>query len=190
MRRIGLVIALLAIVVSQAVGVGPAGALTTTYTGAINAADPTMPVVAISTPTCTTQLVTPVHYEVTELDDIITGTHTFTLTSTPDGFASIYIYENSFDPNDGVTNCIAASNAADPIVLTLELTEGTTYFVVVFDDQFTQVGGDYELVVESPDPPPTTTTSTTSTTIATTTTTEAPQATAAPAGVTRPRFTG
>lgn len=187
-------VALTAIILmfGQTVGLGSAHALTTTYTGTINSEDPQMAVVSISTPNCGEQLVTLVNYEVISLPDPIGGTHMFSLTST-DGFASMYLYEGSFDPENGAENCVAGNNGVDPIELTYEVVGGTPYFVVVFDDQFAQPGGDYTVIIESPDPPPTVpTTEEPPVTEPTTppTSEEVAPASAAPAGSTRPRFTG
>jgi hypothetical protein len=187
-------IALTAVVLlfGQSLGLGSASALTTTYTGTIDSTDPEMEVVTISPPNCGTQASTLVHYEVIEIPDPIGGPHVFSMTST-DGFASLYLYEGSFDPENGAENCVAGDNGADPVGFEYELLDGTPYFVVVFDDQFAQTGGSYELVIDSPDPPPTVpTTEEPPVTEPTTppTSEDVAPATAAPAGATRPRFTG
>ncbi|MDP9495333.1 MAG: hypothetical protein M3P87_08840 [Actinomycetota bacterium] len=154
--RIGLVVAMVG--AGLMVGTATASALTNTYTGTINTSDPTMPVVGISTPVCTTQLVTPVHYDVIELLHPLPGIHSFAMTSTgtTPGFASAYLYEGSFDPTNPLENCVAADNGADPVEITYDFLRGTPYFLVVFDDQFAQPGGDYEVVEQTPNPSPST----------------------------------
>jgi hypothetical protein len=134
-------------------GTGTSNALTATYTGTITTADPTMPVVLITTPVCVSQAVFPVHYQVIEFPHPLPGTHSFSMTST-NGFASAYLYEGSFDPSNPLENCVAADNGADPIEITYDFLRGTPYFLVVFDDQFAQAGGDYEVVEQIPDPDP------------------------------------
>ena len=151
--RFGLALAMVGAALMM--GTGTSNALTNTYTGTITVADPTMPVVAISTPVCTTQLVFPVHYQVIEFLHPLSGTHSFAMTST-DGFASAYLYEGSFDPTNPLENCVAADNGADPVEITYDFLRGTPYFLVVFDDAFAQAGGDYEVVVQTPDPAPST----------------------------------
>jgi hypothetical protein len=202
-RRYLLVLALLAILVSQGLGIGPASAIvTTTYTGAIDSTDPQMEVVFISDPECTGQGTTLVHYEVIEFDDPEPGTHTFDLSfANPPSNLSLYLYEGSFDPLDGFANCVAATNQGPTVgairtkTLTYDFLDNTPYFLVVFDDSFDQLGGDYTVVAQSPDPPPTTTTTTTTTlapttTAAPTTTTVARPAPVAAAVAARPAFTG
>jgi hypothetical protein len=152
-RLIRSVLPLALVSAALVIATGTSSALTDTYTGTITSDDPTMPVVAISTPVCTAQLTFPVHYQVIEFLRPLPGTHRFQMTST-DGFASAYLYEGSFDPINPLQNCVAADNGADPIEITYDFLRDTPYFLVVFDDQFAQPGGDYEVVVESPDPPP------------------------------------
>jgi hypothetical protein len=152
-RLTRLVIALVMVGAALMMGTGTSSALTNTYTGTITNADPTMPVVSISTPECVSQLVFPVHYQVIEFLHPLPGTHSIQMTST-DGFASAYLYEGSFDPTNPLENCVAADNGADPIEITYDFLRGTPYFLVVFDDQFAQPGGDYEVVVQTPDPLP------------------------------------
>ena len=135
-----------------AVGVSAVLAGSATFTGTLGAGDPTMPVVSISTPNCGTQLVTPVHYHTHTFTVDADGAYLITLVSTgvTPGFASMYVYAGSFDPNNGAVNCIAGSNIADPHNLSVALTAGVTYILVPFDDQFAQPGGDYTLNVSGP----------------------------------------
>lgn len=157
MRRFRrLTVSLAATAVMLILGAGSAGALTLTYTGTLSDEDPTMPVVTISPPNCTSQGVTPVHYDVIEFSHFVPGTYSFEVTSTGNtgtaDFASVYLYEGSFDPANGLQNCVAGDNAA-PKEITYDFLPDTPYFLVVFDDTFTQDGGDYEVVVDAPDPP-------------------------------------
>jgi hypothetical protein len=160
-----------------------------------------MPVVTISDPNCVAVSSTIIHYEVIPFDDPEPGTHTFELSfASPPSDLSMYLYENEFDPTDGLTNCVAGINdgtvvgAVETKVLTYDFLDNTPYFLVVFDDTFDQIGGDYTVVAQSPDPPPTTTTTTTTlaptTTAAPTTTTVARPAPVAAAVAARPAFTG
>jgi hypothetical protein len=135
------------------VSTATATAETRTYAGTITPESPTMPVVFISDPSCTGQGVFPVHYEVIDFPQAAPGTHTFTVTSTPGNFASAYLYEGSFDPSNPLENCVAASND-NPAVITYDLLAETPYFLVVFDDTFDQLGGDFEVVVDPAEPPP------------------------------------
>jgi hypothetical protein len=118
-------------------------------TGTIDAADPTMPVVFISSPNCTGQGVTPVHYEAQELRVDVSGTYEFIQISS-DGFASLYLMDAGFDPTAAFPNCLAADNGADPVGFTSTLTAGATYYAVPFDDTFAQLGGTYGLIVTGP----------------------------------------
>ncbi len=153
MRRSTRLLLVLAMVSSALVmSIGTSSAASDTFTGTITGDDPTMPVVTINTPVCVAEAVFPVHYQVIDFIRPLPGTHSFSMTSTPDGFASAYLYEGSFDPSNPLENCVAADNGADPIQITYDFLAGTSYFLVVFDDTFGQAGGDYEVNVESPDP--------------------------------------
>jgi uncharacterized repeat protein (TIGR01451 family) len=138
-----------------------AAAYTEVHTGTLDASDPSMAVVSINgtTDTCGTQGATLVHYDVIPFTPLTTGAHTFSLSSdlvpaTTFEFASLYLYEGSFDPTNATVNCVAADNDADPPtgdkIVTYTPTVGTPYFVVVFDDTFVQVGGSYELTIDAP----------------------------------------
>jgi hypothetical protein len=174
-----------------------AGAAVDTYSGVLDSSDPTMPLVAqISTPNCTGSAnIFDVHYEVIPFTNAVGGTYTFVEQPSTTAVIAMYVMEGSFDPDDPVPTCVAASNT-NPINLSFDFTEGTDYYVVIIDDTFDQLGGSWELEVTQPDPPTTTTTSTsTTTTSAPTTTTTAPASTSttaqpAAAQVTQPRFTG
>lgn len=151
-RRVAVVVASLVIVLAQGVGLGPAGAVVaTTYSGTLDDTDPTLRVVLLDTPECLdAQGTVDVHHDVIPLSDPVSGTHTFTVTPHT---VSLYVYEGSFDPSSPLENCVAGVNDGDPKRLTVDLTGGTPYFVVVFDDTTTQEGADYVLIVEAPDPP-------------------------------------
>jgi len=125
---------------------------TVTVNGTLGPPDPTMPVVAISTPNCTAQLVTPVQYEAIQVVVDVGGTYTFSQTSagSSPGFASLYLMNSGFNPAAAFPNCLAASNGADPLGFTFALVSGVTYFAVPFDDQFAQPGGPYTLTISGP----------------------------------------
>ena len=122
-----------------------AGALT--LTGTIDAADPDMPVVFISTPNCTGQGVSLVSFEARPIFVTASGTYTFSQTSAgaSPGFASLYLMSVNFDPDNGFPTCIAGSNGADPLGFAVPLVAGTQYYAVPFDDTFGQLGGTYVL---------------------------------------------
>ncbi len=117
--------------------------------GTIDASNPTMPVVFISTPNCTGPGASLVHYEAIPFSVDADGSYTIEVTS-DGGFASMYIYENSFDPANGFVNCIAADNSGNPVSVSESLTAGTSYFLVVFDDTFDQLGGNYSASFSGP----------------------------------------
>jgi hypothetical protein len=115
------------------------------------AGDPTMAVVSISTPNCTSQSSTQVHYDALPFTVSATGAYSFSAASTGGAgtLASIYIMNSGFNPAAALGNCIAASNngnAAGSIPTTLNnvnLTAGTQYYVVIFDDTFAQTTPGY-----------------------------------------------
>ncbi|MGQ9851174.1 MAG: PPC domain-containing protein, partial [Aggregatilineaceae bacterium] len=107
-----------------------------------------MPVVFISSPNCAGQGLFPVHYEATLFSVGASGVYTLDLTSTG-GFASFYLYAGSFDPANGMANCVAADNFA-PEQITYNLVQNSTYYVVVIDDGFAQSGGSYTVQFSGP----------------------------------------
>ncbi|MBE2269827.1 MAG: hypothetical protein IAE80_16440 [Anaerolinea sp.] len=116
-----------------------------TFTG-----DPTMPVVSISTPNCTSQGATPVRYDAYPFTVTATGLYNFSAASTGGAgtLASIYIMNSGFNPAAAFGNCIAASNngfaPGTPTTLNnVNLTAGTPYYLVIFDDTFTQTTPGY-----------------------------------------------
>jgi hypothetical protein len=133
----------------------PASADTRTKTGSINGADPQMGVVTIDgMETCGTQQATLVRYQIFPFTPVADGSHRFILQSDPLNFASLYLYEGSFDPDNGATNCVAGDNATDnpantKKIVEYDVTDGTHYFVVVFDDNVAATGGDFTLVIDA-----------------------------------------
>jgi hypothetical protein len=129
----------------------PVSAGTATLSGVLDASDPTMPVVFITPPNCAGQGVTPVHYEATVFSVGTTGVYTLSLTSTGpiNEFASFYLYAGSFDPGNGMANCVAADNST-PKQIAYNLVQNSTYYVVVIDDQFSQPGGNYTVQFSGP----------------------------------------
>lgn len=148
MRRLFVSLALSALVVAGGASAARAGAVAF-VTGTLDADDPVMPVVAISTPDCTAQLATPVHYEAHPFIVDVAGNYIFAMLS-DGGFASLYLMDSGFDPAAAFPNCLAGDNGADPIGFTEPLAADTLYFAVPFDDQFVQTGGSYALIAEGP----------------------------------------
>jgi hypothetical protein len=137
---------LLALLVSG----GSASAQALTVNGTINQDSPAMPVVFIITPNCTAQGASLVHYNSIPFTVTAGGDYTVSLTST-DNNASFYIYEIAFDPNDGLTNCIAGANSGTPKSVTEPLTAGVQYFAVPINDDFVQtLTIDYQLDFSGP----------------------------------------
>lgn len=117
--------------------------------GTINPGGPTLPVVFITTPNCTGQGVSPVLYVAHSFTVDADGVYNFSATSTG-GFASLYLFEGSFDPANPFPTCVAADNSGNPVTFSYPLTAGTRYFAVPFDDTFDQLGGDYSLTIDGP----------------------------------------
>ncbi len=132
-----------------AVGVSGVYAGTASISGTIDSTNPMLPVVFISTPNCTGQGASLVLYETVPFSVDADGSYTIDVVS-DGGFASIYLYENSHDPANGMTNCIAADNSGNPVSITSSLTAGRSYFLIVFDDTFAQVGGNYTASFSGP----------------------------------------
>lgn len=148
--------AALVAVLSGLTGFAPAEAGVATRSGSINANDPTMDVVTINgtTDTCTGQAATDVRFEVIPWTAPVGGTTEFRLTSTPGNVASFYVYDGPFDPTDGMQNCLAADNSVDTPAgektVTLNVQDGRTYRLVVFDDSFAQNGVSFTMDIEVP----------------------------------------
>jgi hypothetical protein len=121
-------------------------------TGVIDpATDPTMPVVSISTPNCVSQGATLVHYDVYPYVTTTAGDHIFTVTGTGT-LTSLYLFQDTFTPAAAFSTCIAASNQK-PATFTESLEAGRQYYLVVFDDTFTQLGTSYTLTIDGPNTP-------------------------------------
>lgn len=141
-------ITLLLIILSLTAGAVFAGSVS--FSGTF-AGDPTMAVVTISTPNCGSQGVTQVLYDAFPFTVTVTGAYSFSAASTGGSGtrASIYIMNSGFNPAAALGNCIAASNngnAAASIPATLNnvnLTAGTQYYVVIFDDSLSQTTPGY-----------------------------------------------
>jgi len=146
-RRLSLVF-LFTLVLSSGLVAAPASAGSASFSGTLNAADPTMPVVFISSPICTAQGVSPVAYESIQFSVDAAGVYTLDLTLT--GNLSMYLFAGSFNPAAAFPTCVAADNS-DPIQISYGLATGTTYFAVVFDDTAApQAGGTYSLTISGP----------------------------------------
>jgi hypothetical protein len=77
------------------------------------------------------------------------GDYTLALTS-PGGYASLYLFQATFDPTAPFPTCIAGDNSGNPVEFTEALTANVLYFAVPFDDTFAQVGGPYSLAISGP----------------------------------------
>lgn len=124
-----------------------ANGATRLITGTLAPGGPTMPVVIISTPTCLSQGATPVLYRAYSFTVDVGGTYTFTEPSTDS--LGLYVHAGVFNPANSFPTCIAASNV-NPTNLGVNLTPGTNYTVVVFDDHFAQPGISYSLTISGP----------------------------------------
>lgn len=137
----------------------PAGAATVVVDGEFDGTGPTMPVVGINQPDCIAQGVTPVEYHAYDIIEPVPGPNTITVTR-GSAMASMYLYEGSFDPDNGLENCVAGANDFEDDVDTIEyeFLPDTAYIIVVFDDSLEQLGGTYQLSYEDggadPTPPP------------------------------------
>jgi hypothetical protein len=129
--------------------VGPAFAGSASLSGTLTPGGATMPVVFISTPNCTGQGAAQVLYAQHKVTVDTTGVYDFSVSS-PGGFASMYIMSASFNPANGFPACLAGDNSGNPVTLSLNLTAGTTYYVIPFDDTFAQAGGSYTLTISGP----------------------------------------
>ena len=79
------------------------------------------------------------------------GVYNFLLTS-DGGFASLYLFDSTFNPASPFPSCIAGAND-NPPVFSVALDPANSYFVVPFDDTFAQAGGGYTLSIDGPGNP-------------------------------------
>ena len=120
-----------------------------TFPGTITTGNPTLPVVFITSPNCTGQGASPVLYDSIPFVVSTSGDYTLAVTSSG-GFASVYLFQATFDPTAPFPTCIAGDNSGNPVVITEALTANVLYFAVPFDDTFAQVGGTYSLAISGP----------------------------------------
>ena len=116
--------------------------------GTLDSSDPLLPQVpGITTPNCTGSY-SPfqVQYDVVSFTVTAAGIYTFTESASP--YTAIYLYAGSFDPAAGA-NCVAASNN-NPLNISYGLAVGTTYYLVVINDTFTQDPLSYVLTISGP----------------------------------------
>jgi hypothetical protein len=137
----------IALALSLAASVVFAGSLS--FSGTF-AGDPTMPVVSISTPNCTAQGATPVRYDAFPFTVTATGAYSFSAASTGGAgtLASIYIMNSGFNPAAAFPNCLYGANNGNPpgtptTLNNVNLTAGTQYYLVIFDDTFAQTTPGY-----------------------------------------------
>lgn len=141
MNRISSLVAFLFYISSTIFSAGAHAQVISTINGRIDSNSPSMPVVSISSPNCTSQGVTPVNYSSTPFRVSTSGNYSISLSYTPsplNSLVSFYVYITSFDPTNGLVNCIAATNLTPTTLPAVPLTSGTQYFYVAFDDTFSQ----------------------------------------------------
>lgn len=147
MKRLVIILGMTLVLLTLAVSSAFAGSAT--ISGVVDSSDPVMAVVSISTPNCGVQGATPVHYELHPFTVDASGVYNFSLTSTSD-YASMYLYVATFDPTNGAVNCIAGANSGTPKAFSVNLTAGTQYYVIPFDDTFVQAAPAFELTIDGP----------------------------------------
>lgn len=130
-----------------ATGVALAGSIS--FSGTFDG-DPTMNVVSISTPNCTSQGATDVRYDAFSFTVTASGLYSFSAASTGGAttLASIYIMNSGFNPDAALGNCLYGSNnglaPGTPTTLNnVNLTAGTQYYLIIFDDTFMQTTPGY-----------------------------------------------
>ena len=126
--------------------VGSAQAGSVTINGTIDATDPVLAVVTISTPDCVSQGTFLNHHEAVPFTVDVSGAYSFSMTS-PIGRGALYLFENSFNPAAPLATCVAGDNTGDPVEFSFGLTAGTTYIAVPFDDAIDQSGVVYALTI-------------------------------------------
>jgi hypothetical protein len=147
-RRLSLAFILTLVLLSGLVA-NPANAGAANFAGIIDAADPAMAVVFISTPNCTGQGATLVHYESMPFSVDAAGSYTFTMSFTGTD-VSFYVFAGSFNPAAAFPTCIAGDNSGNPKQVSVALAPGTLYYAVPFDDTFAQTGGTYSMAISGP----------------------------------------
>lgn len=148
MKRI--VVSLVVLLIVLGIGASAVFAGSVAFSGTF-AGDPTMNVVSISTPNCVSQGATDVRYDAFLFTVTATGAYSFSAASTGGAgtLASIYIMDSGFNPAAALGNCIYGANNGNPassIPTTLNnvnLTAGTPYYLVIFDDTFSQATPGY-----------------------------------------------
>ncbi|MBK9748391.1 MAG: hypothetical protein IPO91_16680 [Chloroflexi bacterium] len=145
MKKFGLVI-LFALLFSIAAVVVYAGSLS--FTGTLTPGGQTESIVAgITAPNCNgSSVVFDVLYQAYQFQVDVPGSYTITEPGTE---SAIYVYSGTFDPANPLANCYAASNI-NPISLSVSLTAGTVYTLVVIEDSFAQDGMAYNLTISGP----------------------------------------
>ncbi len=148
MTRIRLLVVLtFALSTLFAAGLQPAFAGSFNTGGTLDASDPTLDVAIISTPNCTGAFAGfYAQYEVITFTVTQSGTYTITEDGSPN--TAFYLVAGSFTPA-ALASCLAASNA-NPLSLSVSLTSGTVYHVVVINDTFTQDPLTYNVTITGP----------------------------------------
>jgi uncharacterized repeat protein (TIGR01451 family) len=103
------------------------------------AGDPTMKSIFITPPNCTSQGSANLRYDAYPMTVTVTGGYSFTVAaSTAVGIAGLYVMNSGFNPAAAFANCIAAthiaSQASPQTISNINLTAGTQYYLVIFDD--------------------------------------------------------
>lgn len=116
------------------------------------AGDPTMAVVTISSPNCASQGATQVRYDAYPFTVDATGLYDFSASrpAAAGTLTSIYLMNSSFNPAAALSNCLAGDNTGNPTSFSYNLTAGTVYYFVVFDDTFSQTGTTYTASINGP----------------------------------------
>lgn len=146
MKKVVFLLTVLGIVSMMLVSAVFAGSLG--FTGTLTPGGPTEPVVAlITTPNCNGSTISfTMLYASYQFTVDATGSYTVT---EPGVDSAVYIYNGPFNPSNPVANCYAASNS-NPINLSVSLTAGTIYTIVVVEDTFDQDGMAYSLNISGP----------------------------------------
>ena len=119
------------------------------FSGTLVPGGPTMNVVQITTPNCTGVVAFPVLYQAHSFRVDAAGTYTVSATDT-DNNPAVYLYENSFNPANGLTNCVAASNSGVSATFSFGLDPSKIYYVVAIEDSFAQDGDSYQISISGP----------------------------------------